>query len=185
MKLLHSLLVRALCIYVVVMTKTFANAQQTEATNGNPTSNKTKLTIGAMIPLLYTHDFFTFHAAIKTAVRLINEDDSILKDYELDVHYYDSGVHFYFISNAYLSWSSFEISRHVTHWLEVITNLGLSCIKLSFVLRQVLPLNQTTLITDPWYWKLKALMTATDFEPFGAVGNLNDKVGSTISSNLL
>lgn len=45
-----------------------------------------------MIPLLYTQDLYTFHAAMKTAVRLINSDDGILKDYELDVHYYDSRV---------------------------------------------------------------------------------------------
>lgn len=70
-----------------------------QETNGNlsnkgtiePTGKK-KLHIGALIPFMLTHDQFSFHAAMKTAVRLINADDNILKDYELTISYNDSTV---------------------------------------------------------------------------------------------
>ena len=54
--------------------------------------NKTQLHIGALIPFLLTHDKLMFHAAMYTAVRLINNDTNILKDYELVLDYKDSTV---------------------------------------------------------------------------------------------
>jgi len=54
--------------------------------------NKPKLHVGALIPFLLTHDKLMFHAAMYTAVRLINNDTNILKDYELVLDYKDSTV---------------------------------------------------------------------------------------------
>ncbi|XP_066915175.1 gamma-aminobutyric acid type B receptor subunit 2-like [Clytia hemisphaerica] len=52
--------------------------------------NKTKLHIGALVPFLLTRDKLMFHAAMHTAVRLINNDTNMLKNYELVLDYRDS-----------------------------------------------------------------------------------------------
>ena len=56
------------------------------------TFNKTKLHIGALLPFLLTHDKMMFHAAMYTAMRLINNDSNILKDYELVLDFKETTV---------------------------------------------------------------------------------------------
>lgn len=56
--------------------------------------NKTKLHVGALLPFLLTHDKLMFHAAMYSAVRLINNDTNILKDYELVLDYKETTVGF-------------------------------------------------------------------------------------------
>ena len=54
--------------------------------------NKTKLHVGALLPFLLTHDKMMFHAAMYTAMRLINNDSNILKDYELVLDFKETTV---------------------------------------------------------------------------------------------
>lgn len=57
--------------------------------------NKTKIHLGAIAPFMRTHDKRTFHAAMATAVRLINSNENILDGYELVLHYKDNSVSIY------------------------------------------------------------------------------------------
>ena len=79
-------------LLVIAISSTHSSTNDGDGNSGSQKIEKKKLHIGALIPYMLGHDQLTFHAAMKTAVRLINVEDNILKDYELTISYNDSTV---------------------------------------------------------------------------------------------